>query len=182
MHSMKIKRNLPDAPEPTRAAFHKNKIDGYGKFITVLPSEYHPRPAPIPKPRQKPKPKPTKEQVKVKQAAKAVKNRWWTEERIKVLIKLHREGVTYANIAKQMGTTKGAITSQVKRLTDRGILEPREDHDLWPQEDIDTLMDMRAEGKTFGEISDKLGRNYKQCNEMWRRQNAKRNSMRSLFS
>lgn len=183
-HSMKIKRNLPDAPEPTRATFHRNKIDGYGKFITVLPSEYHPRPAPIPKPRPKkpPKPKETKEQVKVKQAARASKARWWNEERITTLIKLHREGITYVNIAEQMGTTRGAITSQVKRLIDRGLLSPREERDTWLPEDLDRLMELRAEGKTFGEIGDILGRKPKVCNEMWRRQNAKRNSMRSLFS
>ena len=45
---MKIIRHLPDAPEPTKAAYKKPVI-GEGKYIKVLPSVYKPKPAPIPK-------------------------------------------------------------------------------------------------------------------------------------
>lgn len=187
-NSMRIKRKLPDAPEPTRAVY-KKPVMGEGKFITVLPSVYNPRPAPIPKRKPKPKPKiPQKldrETEKLKDAVKAskkTKSRWWTEERIKTLMKLHREELTYTTIAKQMGTSKGAIASEVMRLVDRGLLESRVERDRWSDEDLEKLMDMRAEGKSFGEISDAVGRSAKLCAQKWRKQNEKQRDLRSLFS
>ena len=56
----RIKRKLPDAPPPTKATY-KRPVDINGKYITVLPSVYNPKPAPIPKAKPKPKkPKTTK--------------------------------------------------------------------------------------------------------------------------
>lgn len=157
----KIKRKLPDAPPPTRARY-KRPVDINGKYITVLPSVYNPKPAPIPK--AKPKPKKHKD-VK----PRTPRPTYWTEERIGKLVEMYNAGYKYDDIAKEFGKARSGICEEIRKLLDKGILNARVNPRGWTDEDLELLKKMRDEGKTFGEIGDKLGRSAKTCSEMYRR-------------
>ena len=174
--SMKIKRQLPK-PLDIERNYHKHPcmVTGEGKYIKVLPCTYRPTPAPIPKPRPK-KPKTEyRKDDKVQRAVRAGKCRWWTEERVNELIKLHGEGLKYEYIAIRLGTNKNAVTSKVKSLIDRGILKARVEKPLWTDEDFQTLERLKAHGKTWAEIGDVLGRNANACHMAWNRRVKERN-------
>ena len=75
------------------------------------------------------------------------------------LIELHRAGLTFSQIGREMGLTKSSITSKVRGiLVEDGILEPRVEQMAWTAEDMERLMRLREQGKTWGEIADVFGR------------------------
>lgn len=124
-------------------------------------AEYGAKLTPEKKPKRRKAPKPPKD--------KRSSPRFWTDERTRVLINLHGQGVIYEDIAKQLGTTRGAVSSRVKRLIDEGVLEPRDDRDHWTQEDVDLLIELKSKGLSNGEISDRIGKSPKACAEQFRR-------------
>ena len=161
---MKIIRRLPDAPAPTKAAYKKPVI-GEGKYIKVLPSVYKPKPAPIPKRKPKPKKKPARGYKReVHQPP-----RFWTAEREQELAELYQEGTTIDQIAIYFDKAQSVISKRIEDMIDRGVMKRRRPLNAWPQEDLDLMYEMRMQGKTFGEIADRLGRSYKACTEQFRR-------------
>ena len=98
----------------------------------------------------------------------------WTDEMMEKLITLHRKGLTFTQIGEQIGVSKNSVSSKVRVLVEDGILEPRGEQQAWPYEDIDLMFQLRAEGKTWGEISDKLGRKITACHNAYSRERAKR--------
>ena len=161
---MRIIRHLPDAPAPTKAAYKKPVI-GEGKYIKVLPSVYKPKPAPIPKRKPKPKKKPARGYKReVHQPP-----RFWTAEREQELAELYQEGTTIDQIAIYFDKAQSVISKRIEDMIDRGVMKRRRPLNAWPQEDLDLMYEMRMQGKTFGEIADRLGRSYKACNEQFRR-------------
>ena len=161
---MKIIRKLPDAPAPTKAAYKKPVI-GEGKYIKVLPSVYKPKPAPIPKRKPKPKKKPARGYKReVHQPP-----RFWTAEREQELAELYQEGTTIDQIAIYFDKAQSVISKRIEDMIDRGVMKRRRPLNAWPQEDLDLMYEMRMQGKTFGEIADRLGRSYKACTEQFRR-------------
>ena len=168
-NSMKIIRRLPPANEPTRAAYKKPVI-GEGKYIKVLPSVYKPKPAPIPKPRPKLKayPKPQKSRGMGKREVHR-EPKFWTECRVKKLIEMYDAGMTYDEIGDYFGKTKSTICGKIRRLTDSGMVSNRRNNTPWTAKDLNTMKKMRAAGKSFGEIADKLGRSPQGCYEYYRK-------------
>ena len=155
---MRIIRHLPDAPAPTKAAYKKPVI-GEGKYIKVLPSVYKPKPAPIPKRKPKPKKKPARGYKReVHQPP-----RFWTAEREQELAELYQEGTTIDQIAIYFDKAQSVISKRIEDMIDRGVMKRRRPLNAWPQEDLDLMYEMRMQGKTFGEIADRLGRSYKAC-------------------
>ena len=73
----------------------------------------------------------------------------WTDEMEEQLIALHHEGLTFAQIAKEIGVSKGAISSKVRSLVEAEVLEPRMQEIMWTQEEMDRMFQMRAQGKTW---------------------------------
>ena len=165
-NSMRIIRHLPDAPEPTRAAYKKPVI-GEGKYIKVLPSEYRPKPAPIPK--RTPKPKPKKKPTRGYKREVHQPPRFWSVEREQELAELYQEGTTIDQIAIYFDKAQSVISKRIEDMIDRGVMKRRRPLNAWPQEDLDLMYEMRMQGKTFGEIADRLGRSYKACTEQFRR-------------
>lgn len=155
-----IKRKLPDAPPPTKATYKKPVI-GDGKYIKVIPSVYNPKPAPIPK--RKPK------AVKKKPKPRTPRPTFWTEERTAKLVEMYRAGYKYDDIAKEFGKNRSGICEKIRKLLDSGVLDARVNPRGWTNEDLELMHKMRMEGKTFGEIGDKVGRSAKSCSEMYRR-------------
>lgn len=173
-------RALPFRGEPTRAAY-KKPVMGEGKYIHVIPSVYNPKPAPIPSRKPAPKRKAVKQSKARRRREVNHPPRYWTEERVKTLIELYGNGLTYADIALHMETSRNAVNSKINRLVVQKVLQPRKQEDQWEQEEIDRLVDLKKSGKTIAEISDILGKSKNFCYKVWRRCNAKQNSMRGLL-
>ncbi len=87
----------------------------------------------------------------------------WTEENINKLIALHQQGLTYSEIARELGITKNSVTSKVQRLINFGILESRMDHILWSEEDLEMMFKLREDGKTWTEIGQIFGKSSNTC-------------------
>ena len=155
---------LPDAPAPTRAVYKKPVVGTYapGMRVIEIPSVYHPKPAPIPKHRKK---------SKVKKLPKERKPRasFWTPENEEKLIQMYKAGVMYDEMAKVFRMSRGGVAARVQILVNQGRLDHRLVHNAWTDEDLSLLYEMRAAGKSYGEISDRIGRSAKACNEMYRR-------------
>ena len=98
----------------------------------------------------------------------------WTDEMEEQLIALHHEGLTFAQIAKEIGVSKGAISSKVRSLVEAEVLKPRMQEIMWTKEEMDRMFQMRAEGKTWGEIADKLGRKITACHNAYGRERERR--------
>lgn len=98
----------------------------------------------------------------------------WTEEMVNKLIELHRAGLTFSEIGKELGVSKNSVSPKVRVLVEAGVLKPRTEQFSWPQEDVDRMFQLRAEGKTWGEISDKLGRKITACHNKYSKEVEKR--------
>ncbi|MEE1164936.1 MAG: helix-turn-helix domain-containing protein [Lachnospiraceae bacterium] len=98
----------------------------------------------------------------------------WTEEMVNKLIELHRAGLSFSEIGKELGVSKNSVAPKVRVLVEAGVLKPRTEQFSWSQEDVDRMFQLRAEGKTWGEISDKLGRKITACHNAYSRERAKR--------
>ena len=98
----------------------------------------------------------------------------WTDEMEEQLIALHHEGLTFAQIAKEIGVSKGAISSKVRSLVEAEVLKPRMQEIMWTKEEMDRMFQMRAEGKMWGEIADKLGRKITACHNAYGRERERR--------
>ena len=98
----------------------------------------------------------------------------WTEEMVNKLIELHKAGLSFSEIGKELGVSKNSVAPKVRVLVEAGVLKPRTEQFSWPQEDVDRMFQLRAEGKTWGEISDKLGRKITACHNKYCREMEKR--------
>ena len=102
----------------------------------------------------------------------------WTDEMIDQLIELHRAGLTFSQIGREMGLTKSSITSKVRILVEDGILEPRVEQMAWTAEDMERLMRLRDQGKTWGEIADAFGRKITACHMAYKREMERRKCLK----
>ena len=102
----------------------------------------------------------------------------WTDEMEEQLIALHHEGLTFAQIAKEIGVSKGAISSKVRSLVEAEVLEPRMQEIMWTQEEMDRMFQMRAQGKTWGEIADAFGRKITACHMAYKREKERRKCLK----
>lgn len=115
-------------------------------------------------------PEPTKKKKRVVSPTSSV----WTEEMVNKLIELHRAGLSFSEIGKKLGVSKNSVAPKVRVLVEAGVLKPRTEQFAWPQEDVDRMFQLRAEGKTWGEISDKLGRKITACHNKYCKEVEKR--------
>ena len=105
----------------------------------------------------------------------------WTDEMLDQLIELHRAGLTFSQIGREMGLTKSSITSKVRILVEDGILDPRVEQMAWTAEDMERLMRLRDQGKTWGEIADVFGRKITACHMAYKRERERRNEADRIF-
>ena len=90
------------------------------------------------------------------------------------LIELHRAGLSFSEIGKELGVSKNSVAPKVRVLVEAEVLKPRMQEIMWTKEEMDRMFQMRAQGKTWGEISDKLGRKITACHNAYSRERAKR--------
>ena len=102
----------------------------------------------------------------------------WTEEMVNKLIELHKAGLSFSEIGKELGVSKNSVAPKVRVLVEAGVLKPRTEQFSWPQEDVDRMFQLRAEGKTWGEISDKLGRKITACHNKYCKEVEKRKCLK----
>lgn len=114
------------------------------------------------------------EPTKKKKHAVSPTSSVWTEEMVNKLIELHRAGLSFSEIGKELGVSKNSVAPKVRVLVEAGVLKPRTEQFSWPQEDVDRMFQLRAEGKTWGEISDKLGRKITACHNKYSKEVEKR--------
>jgi len=124
-----------------------NRYAEYGAKLKPEPKKKKPAAVKPPKP-----PKPPKPTTGI-----------WTEENINKLIELHKQGLTYSEIGRELGVTKNSVTSKVQRMINFGILESRMDHILWSEEDLEMLFKLREDGKTWAEIGQVFGKSSNTC-------------------
>ena len=115
-------------------------------------------------------PEPTKKKKRTPSPTSSV----WTEEMVNKLIELHRASLSFSEIGKELGVSKNSVAPKVRVLVEAGVLKPRTEQFSWPQEDVDRMFQLRAEGKTWGEISDKLGRKITACHNKYCKEVEKR--------
>ena len=114
------------------------------------------------------------EPIKKKKRAVSPTSSVWTEEMVNKLIGLHRAGLSFSEIGKELGVSKNSVSPKVRALVEAGVLKPRTEQFSWPQEDVDRMFQLRAEGKTWGEISDKLWRKITACHNKYCKEVEKR--------
>ena len=118
------------------------------------------------------------EPKKKKKRAFSTTSAIWTEDKVNKLIELHRGGLSFSEIGKELGVSKNSVSSKVRALVEAGVLKPRTEQFSWPQEDVDQMFQLRAQGKTWGEISDKLGRKLTACHNKYCKEMEKRKCKR----
>ena len=176
-----IKRIGPKPPEINRDYKKRPKpVTGTGRYIKVLETVYKPPktyefPPEDPERRKRivESQKRTAELKKAQEQAEKPKrkprqNRVWTPEKIEQIKKLYLEGRPFREIGEIMGISKSAVNGEVWTLQQRGELPVRERENAWTDEDVRKLIQMRADGKTFREIGEALGRSTNVCGNKYR--------------
>lgn len=86
---------------------------------------------------------------------------FWTETQIERLRELHGQGLPNKVIAERLGRTFGSVESKLNKL---GIKRPKgysyQPH-AWPQEQVDQLRELHAQGLSSLEIGKAIGRSEK---------------------
>ena len=98
----------------------------------------------------------------------------WTEEMVNKLIELHRAGLSFSEIGKELGVSKNSVAPKVRVLVEAEVLKPRMQEIMWTQEEMDRMFQMRTEGRTWGEIADRLGRKITACHNAYGRERERR--------
>jgi transcriptional regulator len=162
----KLNREYKKRPRP---------VDGYGKYITVLPTNYTP-------PRSYDFPKSTVERAqrireaceKTRKERKKVSPRVWTSDKVERLKSLYTAGKTQQAIADEIGMSKTAINAEIHVLQEKGELPKTRDSRPWTDAEVAELRKLRAKGLSFDECGKRLGRHPASCSGVLRRR--KRNA------
>ena len=157
--------NLPDAPAPTRARYKKPVACYDHKHIRVveLPGNY---PKPLPEP-PKPKEKLVKKAKREAKPRKKTPPKIWTPDKVERLTELYSQGVPYNEIAEKLGVKYGQVCGAIDRLHEKGELIFKQKQGKWTQREVNRLLDLKASGLTWHEISEKMGRPIPSCSNKY---------------
>ena len=166
--SASIKRIGPKPPELNRE--YKKRplpVTGTGRFITVLPCNYKPAPTyeippETPERRQRiiesqRKAREKREQTE-KPKRKPRQNRVWTPEKIERFKALYSQGLTYPQIAREMGMKLTQINAEAYYLKEQGEIDSRLPCNAWSDEEIEQLHKLRAKGLSIAKCAKALHR------------------------
>ena len=170
-------KNLPETNPKTRTepAWRKPVVE-YPKDATVIeiPYKWDRKPTPTgKKEKQKPKPitikkqqpakkaEPKKEKVKRTYSVLTGKERHdWTEDEIEKLIIMYNDGASYIDIMEAVRHSESSIATKLTQLRSRGRIAGVRSKDAWTQEEVDTLLTMKAQGQSIEKISKAMGKSY----------------------
>ena len=166
---------LPDVPKLNRNYKKRPRpVDGYGKYINVLPTNYTP-------PRSYDFPKSTVERAqhireaceKTRKERKKVSPRVWTADKVERLKSLYAEGRTQQAIADEIGMSKTAVNAEIHILQEKGELVKTKDQRPWTDAEVTELRRLRAKGLSYDECGKRLGRHPASCSGVIRRRKKK---------
>ena len=192
--SMKIKRSLPPSPPTATKQVHNNHIYGFGRHtyeynesataveLQIPPTRSDSQAAErerelkaiLDLAREKVSPRATKKKKRAVSPTSSV----WTEEMVNKLIELHRAGLSFSEIGKELGVSKNSVAPKVRVLVEAEVLKPRMQEIMWTQEEMDRMFQMRAQGKTWGEIADVFGRKITACHMAYKREKERRKCLK----
>ena len=173
--SISIKRIGPEPPKLDREYKKRPRpVDGYGKYITVIPSNYTP-------PRSYDFPKSTVERAqrireaceKTRKERKKVSPRVWTHDKVERLKTLYTAGKTQQAIADEIGMSKTAINAEIHILQEKGELSKTKNQRPWTDAEITELRRLRDKGLSYDECGKRLGRHPASCSGVIRRRRKK---------
>ena len=171
--SISIKRIGPKPPELNREYKKRPKpVTGTGRYIKVLETVYKP-----PKVYEFPPEDPERRkriveaqrkaiaEKKAKEQAEAEKpkrkprqNRVWTPELIAKFKALYSQGLTYPQIAAEMGMKPTQINAEAYYLRELGEIGERFPCNLWSDEEVERLHELRKQGISVAKCAKALHR------------------------
>ena len=171
--SISIKRIGIEPPKLNREYKKRPKpVSGYGKYIKTLPTNYRPAPTyeiPPEDPERRKRiveaqkraiaEKKAKEQAQAeKPKRKPRQNRVWTPEMIAKFKALYSQGLTYPQIAAEMGMKRTQINAEAYYLKEQGEIDSRLPCNAWSTEEVEQLHKLRQQGLSIARCAKKLHR------------------------
>lgn len=162
--------NLPDAPEPTRAAYKKPVMYYDPRHVKVVEL-----PPCLPKRYDFPKGDPERtKRIQTSRAKTTAKKkkipRGWNDDMVIKLKRLYNEGMLLKDISIELGVKYSTMTGYIGKLQDWGELEQRPEPNMWTNEEVRRLKELREQGKTFDEIGTILSRSPNGCGNKYRKE------------
>lgn len=77
------------------------------------------------------------------------------------------QGTSYKDIAAEFGVTYKQVCGAIDRLHDKGELKIKQNQGKWTQKEVDKLLELKASGLTWHEISEKMGRPIPSCSNKY---------------
>ena len=165
-----VKRRLPDAPEPTKAAYKKpvQYYDPKHMVVVELPPN-------LPKRYEFPKGDPERTKRIQKSRQKTIERkkklpRGWNDDMVVKLKRLYNEGMLLKDISIELGVKYSTMNVYIGKLQDWGELEQRPEPNMWTNEEVRRLKELREQGKTFEEIGEILSRSPNGCGNKYRKE------------
>ena len=171
--SISIKRIGIEPPTLNREYKKRPKpVTGTGRYIKVLETVYKPSPTyeiPPEDPERRKRiveaqrkamaEKKAKEQAEAeKPKRKPRQNRVWTPELIERFKTLYSQGLTYPQIAREMGMKPAQINAEAYYLKEQGEIDPRLPCNAWSDEEVEQLHKLRAKGLSIAKCAKALHR------------------------
>ena len=171
--NVSIKRIGPKPPTLNREYKKRPKpVTGTGRYIKVLETAYKP-PKTYEFPPEDPErrkriveaqkraiaEKKAKEQEQAeKPKRKPRQNRVWTPEMIAKFKALYSQGLTYPQIAAEMGMKRTQINAEAYYLKEQGEIDSRLPCNAWSAEEVELLHKLRQQGLSIAKCAKKLHR------------------------
>lgn len=159
----KLNREYKKRPKP---------VTGTGRYIKVLETVYKPAPTyeiPPEDPERRKRiveaqrkaiaEKKAKEQAQAeKPKRKPRQNKVWTPELIERFKALYSQGLTYPQIAAEMGMKRTQINAEAYYLKEQGEIDSRLPCNAWSAEEVEQLHKLRQQGLSIARCAKKLHR------------------------
>jgi predicted transcriptional regulator len=81
----------------------------------------------------------------------------WTEEEVRLLIKLRKDGKTYIEMEGMFNRSRSSLVRKVTHLQQKGILERKKKAD-WTEEEVSKLLELIKTDLSYWQIGKRLGR------------------------
>ena len=154
----KLNRDYKKRPKP---------VTGTGRYIKVLETVYKPSPTYEIPPEDPERRKRIIESQKrnrmereraEKPKRKPRQNRVWTPEKIERFKALYNQGMTYPQIAREMGMKPAQINAEAYYLKEQGEIDARLPCNAWSAEEVELLHKLRQQGLSIARCAKKLHR------------------------
>ena len=171
----KLNRDYKKRPKP---------VTGTGRYIKVLETVYKPSPTyeiPPEDPERRKRlveaqrkamaEKKAKEQAEAENPKrKPRQNRVWTPEAIARFKELYAQGLTYPQIAKELGMKPTQINAEAYYLKEQGEIDARLPCSAWSDEEVEQLHKLRAKGLSIAKCAKALHRSVGSVDSRLRRE------------